>query len=84
MLPPSTRMLKKADAARYCGLDVNAFARECPVAPVCFGEKTYRYDRKALDQWLDGLGNDLQHKSDEEWLGLLNGNGGEGEGRQTL
>lgn len=67
------RLLKKADAARYCGLDAKAFLRECPVAPVCFGERTYRYDRKALDRWLDGLGNSLQQKSDEEWLGLLNG-----------
>ncbi len=72
---PATRMLKKADAARYCGLDVTAFKRECPVAPVKFGEETYRYDRQALDQWLDRLGNGAELSGDE-WLGKLDEHGG--------
>lgn len=46
------RMLDKTTAAAYCGLTVATFASVCPVAPVRFGSAA-RYDRKALDHWLD-------------------------------
>lgn len=71
-LPP--RLLKKADAARYCGVDPAKFARVCPVQPVDL-DGSRRWDRKALDAWLDSLGRDPDSLSSEQWLEKVGGAG---------
>lgn len=55
-IPP--RMLKKQQAADYCGLSPSAFLRVCPVSLTAMGpgERLARYDIKRLDAWLDTLG----------------------------
>jgi hypothetical protein len=42
-------------AAAYCGVSVNHFLAHCPVPPFDgFGERAKRWDRHAIDAWLDG------------------------------
>ena len=54
--PPSRwpRMLDRQNAAEYCGVSVNHFLQHCPVQPFegFVGRKLW--DRKAIDEWLDG------------------------------
>jgi hypothetical protein len=49
------RMMKKAEAAHYCGRSIKGFEVECPVAPVRFANGQTRYDVNDLDAWLDQL-----------------------------
>lgn len=57
LMTPTKRMLTKAEAANYCGFESGAgFASAVPIAPVKIGSKLL-YDQKALDAWLDTLGN---------------------------
>src|SRR5690242_5221326 len=65
------RILRKADAARYCGVDPTSFLRVCPVVPVDLGDKVRRWDRKHLDAWLDGLAKTLDTMSGDDWLDRL-------------
>lgn len=53
------RMLRRADAAAYCGLSEPRFVEACPVPPIAIMGRIPRYDRHALDQWLDGLADDV-------------------------
>lgn len=54
------RLLTRQQAAAYCQVSAERFAARCPVVPVKMGEnaRSYRWDRKALDHWLDSLGNE--------------------------
>lgn len=55
MSGPAKRMLDDEEAAEYCGFrSVNGFKAHIRVAPVNFG-KLVRYDRLALDEYLDRL-----------------------------
>lgn len=55
--PPTRRMLTKIEAASYCGFNSGeGFDASVPVRPVKIGNKVL-YDQKALDAWLDQLGN---------------------------
>lgn len=48
------RMMTAQEAALYCGFkSVNGFLAHVKVTPVNFG-RCVRYDRKALDTYLDG------------------------------
>lgn len=51
------RLLKKNQAAEYCGLSAATFDAVCPVRPISLGEgvRMRRYDMKKLDEWIDGL-----------------------------
>lgn len=53
-LPPY-RMLKKAEAASYCGMAAKAFEGHCPVIPVQMPNGLRLWDARDLDAWLDGL-----------------------------
>ena len=59
MLP--SRLLTLPEAAAYCRLSPPAFERACPVTPLSLApdmrldKRLLRYDRKALDRWLDDL-----------------------------
>ena len=55
MVAPARRMLTKEEAADYCGFkSVNGFEAYVKVPPVKFGVSV-RYDRAALDDYLDTL-----------------------------
>lgn len=51
------RLLTKEQAASYCGISSPVFGDKCPVRPVALGEgdRLKRWDRNALDAWIDGL-----------------------------
>jgi hypothetical protein len=49
------RMLDKGQAAAYCGMCPAMFDALCPVGPVEYKPGMKRFDRVALDAWLDGL-----------------------------
>lgn len=51
------RLLTQTQAASYCGVSVNVFKQACPVPPVNLCERIPRYDRLALDRWIDSLDN---------------------------
>lgn len=75
-LPPR-RMLTVEDAADYCGLSVNSFKAYVKIPPVNFG-RSVRYDRKALDEWLDGF---RQSPTPRRPVWELAGNAGSDRGR---
>jgi hypothetical protein len=56
-------MLSRERAAAYCGVSVNHFDRECPVAPVRLGARVL-YDRRRIDVWLDRLADGADVASD--------------------
>jgi hypothetical protein len=56
---PEPRLLTQGQAAAYCGICVDVFKKACPVPPVSLLERIPRYDRHALDRWLDSLSNFL-------------------------
>lgn len=72
---PSARLLKKAQAAAYCGVSASAFARACPVAPISMAppgrrnDRLLRYDVRDLDRWIDGLAEGWE--TDDEILARL-------------
>ncbi|WP_245261646.1 hypothetical protein [Ancylobacter sp. FA202] len=49
------RMLKKADAAAYCGLPASRFELLCPVAAVAYPDGSRLWDVRDLDSWVDSL-----------------------------
>lgn len=55
MSAPAKRMLTADEAAEYCGFkSVNGFRSHVSVSPVNFGSNV-RYDKEALDEYLDTL-----------------------------
>ena len=48
-------MLKKLDAAAYCGLTPAGFERNCKAVPVKYPDGTKLWDVRDLDAWLDAL-----------------------------
>jgi hypothetical protein len=49
------RLLLKQDAAAYCGVCLAVFEKACPVQPIQLLNRIPRWDRFALDAWIDGL-----------------------------
>ncbi|WP_425106606.1 hypothetical protein [Ancylobacter sp.] len=49
------RMLKKADAAAYCGLPAARFEMLCPVPAVAYPDGSRLWDVRDLDSWVDSL-----------------------------
>lgn len=49
------RMMKKGDAAAYCGVSQGRFEALCKVAPVLYPDGTRLWDVRDLDAWVDGL-----------------------------
>ncbi len=80
---PARRMLSAEEAAAYCGgRSVAWLESHVKVAPVMIG-RLKRYDVRALDIWLDGLGNGGaargQPATGDDWLEKLRGEA-DGEG----
>lgn len=48
------RMMNEAEASSYCGLPVKHFKMCCSVQPINLGGKALRYDKRDLDQWIEG------------------------------
>jgi hypothetical protein len=49
------RMLKKTEAAAYCGLPAARFEMHCPVSAVAYPSGSRLWDVRDLDSWLDSL-----------------------------
>lgn len=49
------RMMKKGDAAAYCGIPSGRFEALCKIAPVLYPDGTRLWDVRDLDAWVDGL-----------------------------
>ncbi|AXS39696.1 hypothetical protein [Breoghania sp. L-A4] len=64
------RMLKKSEAASYCGLPAAKLATVCPVAPVQFPGGALLWDVRDLDAWLESLKTGAAD-SDDAILGRL-------------
>lgn len=56
------RLLIKTDAAAYCGVSLGVFDKACPVQPVRLLDRIPRYDRFALDRWIDSLDNSIKEE----------------------
>ena len=70
---PEPRLLTQSQAAAYCGVCVEVFKKACPVQPIKVLERIPRYDRRALDVWIDSLDNSRPIASDSDDLaGLWN------------
>lgn len=65
------RMLSATEAAHYCGLAVRHFKTLCPVPPVELGGKHQLFDKRDLDQWIDGEKTGLADVSHDAILGRL-------------
>lgn len=62
------RMLRRVEAAAYCGLSEPRFVQACPILPIAFMGRIPRYDRYALDEWLDSLAEDSERLDlADEW-----------------
>jgi hypothetical protein len=79
-LPP--RMLSKEQAAAYCGVSLPVFEQACPVKPVQLLERILRYDRFALDQWMNTLDDASLEKKLNPVLAAWNHNERNGSARQ--
>lgn len=71
----SPRLFTRSQAAAYCGLSAGTFASVCPVAPIAFNQskKLQRYDKRALDRWIDGLAQN-DNVGDSDWLARFDEN----------
>jgi hypothetical protein len=49
------RLLKKSEAAIYCGRPVKRFEAEVPFPPVRMANGDLLYDVRDCDRWIDGL-----------------------------
>jgi hypothetical protein len=75
---PEPRLLTQNQAATYCGVCTEVFKKACPVAPIKVLNRIPRYDRRALDAWIDGL---TRMPGEEDWLGKLFANDRNGDAR---
>ena len=81
-LKTETRLLNKQQAAAYCGVGVASFDAACRVQPVILCDRIKRWDREALDEWIDGMNKSPRDNNGYEWDD--GGNACAREGRQTL
>ncbi len=49
------RLLKKTEAASYCGRSVKRFEAEAPFPPVAMPNGDHLYDVQDCDRWIDSL-----------------------------
>lgn len=71
------RLLKREQAAAYCGMAAATFGANCGVVPkrVFEGERGLRWDRFDLDRWIDSLSAGTRAGSAYDMLRLLDGEG---------
>jgi hypothetical protein len=51
------RLLKKSEAASYCGRSVKRYEVECPFPPVRMANGDLLYDVQDCDRWINSLKN---------------------------
>jgi hypothetical protein len=75
----SPRLLTKEQAATYCGVSTPTFSTICPVTPIALNQskKLTRYDRRLLDEWIDGLTR-ADTLNDSDWLAKMDGHDDDG------
>jgi predicted DNA-binding transcriptional regulator AlpA len=66
---PDKRLLTGDEAAAYCGVTLPTLRSHVKVAPMKIGGAV-RYDRVALDRWIDGRTNAAPMTGDD-WLDKL-------------
>ncbi|MDX2274362.1 MAG: hypothetical protein NW206_02840 [Hyphomonadaceae bacterium] len=49
------RLMRRETAAAYCDMSPDQFDRQCPVPAKDQGWRGLRWDRAALDRWIDNL-----------------------------
>lgn len=49
------RLMRRETAAAYCDMNPQQFDRQCPVPAKDQGWRGLRWDRAALDRWIDNL-----------------------------
>ncbi|MDX2235303.1 MAG: hypothetical protein NW200_12465 [Hyphomonadaceae bacterium] len=49
------RLMRRETAAAYCDMSADQFDRQCPVPAKDQGWRGLRWDRAALDRWIDNL-----------------------------
>ena len=75
---PEKRLLTGDEAAGYLGVSLPTLRAHVKVPPLKIGGAV-RYDRAALDRWIDGRVNkDPDMRTGDDWLGLLDEGDGEG------
>jgi hypothetical protein len=65
------RLVYKKEAAFYCGIGVESFTANCPVAPLRVGPgmRGLRYDLYDLDGWIDSLKqSSMSAEPNKNWL----------------
>lgn len=65
------RMLSESEAASYCGLAAKHFKALCPVSTVDLGGRFPLYDKRDLDQWIEGEKTGAADASQTAILGRL-------------
>jgi hypothetical protein len=68
---PEPRLLTQGQAAAYCGVCAEVFKKACPVKPINLLERVPRYDRHALDRWIDTFDNSRPIGQDNIDLGRM-------------
>ena len=69
-LPAWPRLLRRSNAAAYCGFSVPTFVRICDVAPLDLGNRLQRWDRHDLDGWIDRLKGHSTEDESDRWFRL--------------
>jgi hypothetical protein len=69
---PEPRLLTQSQAAAYCGVCAEVFKKACPVKPVNLLDRIPRYDRRALDRWIDSLDNIRPIDEADDLAGMWN------------
>ena len=66
------RLLTAKQAAAYCAVSIGVFRTHCPVRPISLGrdERLLRYDRIALDRWIENFGTS-NLAGQRDWLAAL-------------
>lgn len=85
-LPYWPRLLTRRQAADYCQLTPEQFEAACPVPAARIlpstSKQARRWDRQAIDRWLDSLAGDGKAPASREaWLERLDGDDDAAEAR---
>jgi hypothetical protein len=66
------RLLKREQAAAYCGVSVPTLIKLCPVRPIALGnsKRLERYDVHQLDKWIDTF-DEGDTPVNKDWLAAL-------------
>lgn len=78
------RMFTQEMAASYCGVSIPTLLRNCPVVPTVLACGVRRYDKHAIDRWLDALANGGATTTIDPMAALDDWNPNAGKRRKTV